>query len=298
MGQNSPIEWTHHTFNPWWGCTKISAACRCCYAERWAKRVNAKLWGISADRRFFGERHWHEPIVWNKAAERHQKRRRVFCASMGDVFEDRPDLIMWRDRLWNLIASTPWLDWLLLTKRVENVGKVVPWKSDWPHNVWLGVTVENQQMAYKRIPELLLYPAAIKFISSEPLLGPLNLTPWLQQHFEQRSRRYISADVTHKNGLDWVIAGGESGHYARPMHPSWVLSIRDQCLSAGIPFHFKQWGCWRPENNGVRSNIRTMLFEDKDGNTATLVRMGKKMAGRELDGRTWDEIPTCNITAD
>jgi protein gp37 len=220
---------------------------------------------------------------------------------MGDIFEDRPDLIRWRNRLWDLIANTPWLDWLLLTKRVENVGKMVPWESVWPHNVWLGVTIENQQMAYKRIPELLPYPAVIKFISSEPLLGPVNLTQWLHQNFEQRSKKYISSGVnigSNKNGVDWVIVGGESGRYARPMHPSWVLSIRDQCLSAGIPFHFKQWGCWRPGNNGLRTNVRTMFLEDDDGNTAMLVWMGKKTAGRELDGRTWDEIPICNITTD
>src|SRR5688572_13560706 len=132
MGKNSPIEWTHHTFNPWWGCTKVSPACDHCYAEAWARRVGAKVWGSRAGRRFFSDNHWREPIRWNTAAAEMKARQRVFCASMADVFEPRPDLDGSRARLWELIRQTPWLDWLLLTKRPEHVLTVVPWTMKWP----------------------------------------------------------------------------------------------------------------------------------------------------------------------
>lgn len=121
MGKNSRIEWTDHTFNPWWGCTKVSEACKNCYAEAWSKRVGQQVWGPQAERRFFGERHWLEPLKWNADAAAHGKRLRVFCASMADVFEDRRSLDPWRSKLWELIEATPQLDWLLLTKRPEHV---------------------------------------------------------------------------------------------------------------------------------------------------------------------------------
>ncbi|OGP69978.1 MAG: hypothetical protein A2169_05080 [Deltaproteobacteria bacterium RBG_13_47_9] len=294
MGRNSPIEWTHHTFNPWWGCTKISPSCKYCYAERWSKRTGSKLWGATSGRRFFGERHWHEPIVWNRLAEKHHKRRRVFCASMADVFEDRPDLIQWRRRLWQLIENTPWLDWLLLTKRVENLKEMIPWQSIWPHNVWLGTTVENQKMAQKRIPILLQYPAIVRFVSCEPLLGPVELKQWLIHSDEKGTGNRTSATIyagTNGTRINWVIAGGESGHYARPTNPSWVRDIRDQCMASNTPFHFKQWGCWRPLEKGAKPISKTTCFEDTNGKSVTLLRMGKKAAGRELDGRTWSEMP-------
>jgi protein gp37 len=135
MGKNSSIEWTHHTFNPWWGCSKISSACDNCYAEKWAKRSGQEVWGASADRRFFGDSHWNEPIKWNRDAEKSRSRQRVFCASMADVFEGRSDLDASRKKLWNVIFQTPMLDWLLLTKRIENVDKMVPWEKKWPDNV-------------------------------------------------------------------------------------------------------------------------------------------------------------------
>jgi protein gp37 len=140
MAKDSRIEWTHHTFNPWWGCVKVSPACANCYAETWAHRLGAKIWGRHAPRRFFGDEHWKHPLRWNAEAERDQVRRRVFCASMADVFEVRAELNPWRARLWPLIEQTPWLDWLLLTKRPKNVRRMAPWGSRWPHNVWLGTT--------------------------------------------------------------------------------------------------------------------------------------------------------------
>ena len=210
MGQFSKIEWTHHTFNPWWGCLKVSPACKHCYAETWAQRLGLELWGgARSERRFFSDTHWKEPLKWNAAAARDGMRRRVFCASMADVFEDRPDLGVWRDRLWPIIEQTPHLDWLLLTKRPENVGGFVPWKSRWPGNVWLGTTVENQEYAIERIPLIADLPAAVRFLSCEPLLGPLKLKRWLRPAVKQR-------------GINWVIAGGEAGHHSRPMNPLWV----------------------------------------------------------------------------
>jgi protein gp37 len=253
MGKHSAIEWTDHTFNPWWGCVKVSPACANCYAETWSRRVGLRLWGKHADRRFFSDEHWRQPILWEREAKKEQLRRRVFCASMADIFEARQDLDPWRIRLWDLIISTPNLDWLLLTKRPENVQAIVPWGLSWPSNVWLGVTVENRDYATERIPHLLRAPALVRFLSCEPLLGPIDLSAWL-------------------SGIDWVILGGESGRQARPVDPSWVCDLRDQVVNAGGAFYFKQWGEWRPAAEG---------FE----------RVGKKSAGRILDGHVWDEIP-------
>ncbi|WP_199789735.1 DUF5131 family protein [Sorangium cellulosum] len=272
MSENSAIEWTDHTFNPWWGCTKISPACAHCYAETWSKRLRLPIWGQHADRRFFGEAHWDGPLAWNEKAAREGQRRRVFCASMADVFEDRADLDPWRARQWKLIGATPWLDWLLLTKRPENVGAMVPWGSNWPANVWLGTTVENADWAAKRIPALLQHSAVIRFLSCEPLLGPIDLSPWMGE-------------------IDWVIVGGESGHGARPMRPVWARSLRDQCATAGVPFFFKQWGDIRPATSSD-PKARRIVLPDVEGDAEVVMeRVGKKNAGRELDGRTWNDVP-------
>src|SRR5690348_736847 len=192
MGEGTKIQWTDHSFNPWWGCTRVSPGCEHCYAEAFAKRTGLG-WGVAAERRFFGDKHWNEPRRWNAAAEKEGRRHRVFCASMADVFEDRPELAPWRERLWDLIDETPWLDWQLLTKRPENVNRLVTpaWHTGaWPENVWLGTTVEDQRRAEERIPELLNCAAKVRFLSCEPLLGPVDL------------------DL---DGIQWVIVGGESG---------------------------------------------------------------------------------------
>ena len=249
MGQNSSIEWTDHTFNPWWGCTKVSPACQNCYAELWAKRTGHPVWGKDKLRRFFSDHHWNEPIIWNEEAAEAKNRHRVFCASMADVFERNQDLNIWRERLWALISATPWLDWLLLTKRPENVEQMVPWKRDWPENVWLGTTVENASYAEKRLPSLLMHPAAIRFLSCEPLLGPIDLGPWFR-------RRKL-------HPIDWVIAGGESGPGARAMHPDWAASLLHQCQKAKVPFHFKQWGHWVPAELSGTAQPQTMVFENE-----------------------------------
>lgn len=277
MGKHSKIEWTTHTFNPWWGCVKVSQACKHCYADAWAKRVGQKLWGPKAPRRFFSDAHWREPVRWNAEAERTGERPRVFCASMADVFEDRRDLDEHRARLWNLIEATPHLDWLLLTKRPQNVVALTRWGDAWPQNVWLGATIENQKVADERLDDLASVPARVRFVSAEPLLSALDLTPWLGSK------------------VHWVITGGESGGKARPANPSWFRGIRDQCRDAGAAFHFKQWGEWTPAPAPPKKNGRAVQCRIvADG--VIMARLGKKAAGRKLDGRTWDELPTTKKT--
>ncbi len=224
MGKNSAIEWTHHTFNPWWGCTKVSQACKLCYAEVWARRTGGHFWGPRAPRRFFGDHHWKQPSGWNDEAAATGQRSRVFCASMADVFEYRAELHPWREKLWDLIECTTSLDWLLLTKRPQRMAYHNRWGDRWPLNVWLGTTVENQKTADERIPHLLDNSAPVRFLSCEPLVGPIDVS------------RYLAA------GIEWVIAGGESGGKSRPSHPRWFRDLRDQCIDANVPFLFKQWG--------------------------------------------------------
>ena len=268
LAKNSPIEWTNHTFNPWWGCVKVSPACKHCYAEAWARRVGKDVWGVNADRRFFGDKHWDEPLKWNELAKRDGLRHRVFCASMADVFEDRDDLSPWRIRLWALILKTPHLDWLILTKRPENIRKLSIWSDVWPANVWLGVTVENQLYAEQRLPILASLPAAVRFISAEPLLGAVDIEPWSQS-------------------IDWIIAGGESGPKARISEPLWFLSLLNQSEKYGIAFHFKQWGDWAPE----LTSANRMPSTKTGGDGSVMYRIGKKASGRMLSGRTWDGVP-------
>jgi protein gp37 len=297
----SKIEWTDFTFNPWWGCIRVSPGCENCYAETMAKRYGHQVWGPAktTDRRFFGDQHWSEPLRWNREAEAAGERRRVFCASMADVFETNPVLIEPRARLWELIRATPWLDWLLLTKRPQNFAEMLPaeWLASPAHNVWLGTSVENQRAADERIPLLLQTPAAVRFLSCEPLLGPVDLRSWLPYYTACGASRdektqaalddLFRAAVRYMGGstLHWVIAGGESGPKARPMHPDWARSLRDQCQAAGVAFHFKQWGEYGPT---PEPRLLTIGGDDVVG----MARVGKHAAGRTLDGRTWDEFPT------
>ena len=216
-----------YTFNPWWGCQKVSPECTHCYAEAIAARyAEQRVWGPPAttSRRLFGEQHWQEPLGWNAQAAREGHRRAVFCASMADVFEDHPQVAPAREQLWRLIEATPWLNWLLLTKRPEQMARLSPWGgSPWPDNVWLGTSVGLQRYAAPRLSALLSLMCVVHFVSCEPLLEPLDLTPWLP-------------------GLQWVICGGESGPKARPMWHAWARSLREQCSMADVPFFFKQWG--------------------------------------------------------
>ncbi len=244
MGETTAIAWTDHTFNPWWGCTNVSPGCDNCYAEAFAKRTGHDVWGRDGGRRFFGDKHWAEPLRWNEKAK--NERRRVFCASMADVFENDERLVDERNRLWDLIALTPNLDWQLLTKRPENVTRMVPghWVNDhspmWPANVWLGTTVEDQTRATIRVPRLIGVPGPeVRFLSCEPLLGPVDLWPWIGPN-------YLFSPI------HWVICGGESGPHHRPLDLANARVVRDQCGLAAVPFFFKQVGGRTPTAGGDR----------------------------------------------
>ena len=243
MAEKTGISWTDHTFNPWWGCVRVSEACRHCYAETFANRVGQKVWGVQAERRFFGDKHWNEPRKWNAAAEAARQRRRVFCASMADVFEAREDLDVHRTRLWRLIEATPAIDWLLLTKRPENIAMMLPptWVSAPRLNVWLGTTAEDQESADARTPQLLQVPAVVHFLSVEPMLGPITLRNWLGG----------------TPAISWVITGGESGPGYRQMDQRWVRDLRDECIEAGRAFFHKQ-------GSGLRAGVDPWV-EEPDG---------------------------------
>lgn len=255
MAENSKIEWTDHTFNPWIGCTKVSDGCKHCYAEQMMdKRLNKVQWGPQGVRVKTSDAIWHQPYKWDAAHVQGQRRQRVFCASLADVFEDNPQVEEWRERLFFMIECTTNLDWLLLTKRPQNVLRMVPqrWLASgaFPRNIWLGTSVENQKAADERIPHLVKVPAVVKFLSCEPLLERVEL--------ELRGKNYGIGDEF----VNWVICGGESGPHARPLDADWVRFIRDECVSVDVPFLFKQWG-------GVN----------------------KKKNGRLLDGVEWDQFP-------
>ena len=455
MAEHSKIEWTDATFNPWVGCTKISPACDNCYAEGWAKRSGSgELWQGARQRT--SAENWRKPLAWNKKAAASGENRFVFCASLADVFDNQVPSD-WRADLWPLIRATPALTWQLLTKRPQNIAKMLP--PDWGTgyaNVWLGTTAENQDEADRRVPHLLAVPAKVRFLSCEPLLGPLDLGRYLgvnhghtEKHgstclqgshcggVEGRPGRdgvaAISAQVrqmdrrnesdrlqttssgafdgrisssavndrrcpsvsasaptgmaplprTHSQPSDdqphqrlqnrqqtgelgvgntlraddarspvpwenvsgwgeeqqrsafgcgrggnpsearsrgisqdnrdrlrgiqsddiedcperatkicWVIAGGESGPGARPSHPDWFRSLRDQCAAARVPFFFKQHGDWVREAqsppDAIMPAVATRFWGDDE---PPAFKVGKARAGRLLDGRTHDEFP-------
>jgi protein gp37 len=338
MGQDTKIEWTDHTFNIVWGCAKVSPACDNCYAETFSRRLGRDLWGKNKDRRTFGNSYWIKPLEWNAAAELAGKRARVFCSSMADVFEDHPKLETERAKLWDLIAFTPYLDWQLLTKRPENMIRFAPqaWRNGWPANVWAMTTVEDQKRADERIPHLLRVPAKVHGLSIEPLLGPIDLHNWLILNCfeteywklvemaggEDKLPEHLVWDRKKPNRIDWVIAGGESGPRARPMHPDWIRAIRAQCGAVGIPFFFKQWGEYRPltfEECYSRRDCRfvlrdptkeittydycyheghqlqTMVSDHEFGWQYPVVKEGTRKTGRTLDGRTWDQFPQTQL---
>ena len=338
MAEDSKIEWCHHTFNPWIGCTKVGPGCDNCYAEAdFDKRRHVVQWGPGQPRKRTAVSTWALPVKWNAEAERLGVRYRVFCASLADVFDNEvPD--EWRIDLFELIRRTPYLDWLLVTKRIGNArpmiaaaaaavehadSSICPWttKAPWP-NVWLGATITSQAEADRDIPKLLALPAAVRFLSVEPLLGAVSLDSFPIYGEDERQL------------LNWVIVGGESGSSARPMHPNWARSLRDQCDTADVPFLFKQWGEWKPisqmeeaEHGGLykpcvvakphesqsnlddiygrRCTVPTTVLH-ADGSTHDIAepmaflqgteamqifRVGKKAAGRLLDGVQHDGYP-------
>lgn len=332
----SKIEWTDATWNPITGCTKLSEGCRNCYAERMSKRLAGRC-GYPKDKPFSVTLHpekLEDPLKWKKP-------RKIFVNSMSDLFhDDVPDGILCQ--VFNIMALTQQHTYLILTKRPERMKKFLAeeafltcinckgsgcdqcdntgyqsWVNRPYPNVWLGVSVENQAAADERIPLLLQAPVAVRFISAEPLLGPVNLTN-LDQGWQTNALTGKQSDMGRPwydtGNLDWVIVGGESGPGARPMHPDWVRSLRDQCQAAGTKFFFKQFGEWIvPEDgaescrvcgctwnnacNGGCSWVEPGLCSTcigkqvPDYRAVKFQRVGKMKAGRELDGRTWDEMP-------
>lgn len=228
MGESTKIQWCDHTFNAWWGCIEDGPECDHCYARSFAKRTGHDVWGLG-DRRFFGEKHWREPLKWNADAEAAGERRRVFCGSMMDVAERRSDEVgkrmdAARGDLWKLIERTPWLDWLLLTKRPQNFGRVFPfsWGLQIPKNVWLGTTAGNRVGWEKRVKYLRKLEPVVRFVSVEPMLEDMT-----------------NVDLS---GINWLIVGGESGGGARSMHIGWAQTLLMQARHAGAAPFFKQFG--------------------------------------------------------
>jgi protein gp37 len=323
------IEWCDSTFNPWIGCTKVSPACDHCYAERSTPaRTLGVEWGAKGERHRTAPANWSMPKRWNAQAEafqaKHGRRQRVFCASLADVFDNKVPA-QWRADLFHLIQTTPNLDWLVLTKRIGNVRCMLAniahgadpdllLVDQLPlHNLWLGATICNQEEADRDIPKLLDLPARVRFLSIEPMLGPVDLrrvgyeeddgsdfggweewdaiASWgnvLTGEWSSGERRgdAISNDVIswRTSHIDWVICGGESGPEARPMHTDWARGLRDQCAAVGTPFLFKQWGEWLP------------ICEDDEGLIDRLYRSNRKAEPHEDQGAI-DELygRTCTV---
>lgn len=327
---DTKIQWANKVWNPVTGCTKVSEGCRNCYAERMANRLRGRC-GYPADEPFRVTLHpdrLEEPLRWRKPSM-------VFVCSMGDLFhEDIPESFI--SAVFYVMQVANQHSFLILTKRPARMAEFL---DRWVHcdhaypdyawhigagsnsgrpygyghyraegkrrpplpNVWLGVTVENQEMADKRIPILLQIPAAIRFVSVEPLLGHINIAGYLGWNGLRRMGDGLLYRWAAPK-IDWVICGGETGPHARPMHPDWARNLRDQCQAAGVPFFFKQWGEWITSYDaGFRSDEmdkynRTFgecwakssyRFEDGQG----MVRVGKKAAGDILDGRQYHEFP-------
>lgn len=308
MAETTTIEWTRNddgtpgrTWNPVTGCTKISAGCDNCYAETIAERFR----GHAAFPKGFDVQirtdKVNDPLKWRKAT-------RVFVNSMSDLFHAEVDQ-HWIADIFAVMAAARRHTFQLLTKRHGRMRSLLndpAWvdevrtralskglsTSDWQWplpNLWLGVSVENQQWADIRVPALTQTPAVVRFLSCEPLLGPVDVSEWLGDTDSDEPGMY-------RDGIHWVIAGGESGRKARPMAPQWATSLRDQCAAADVPFFFKQWGEYAPTGYVVIGGTTkgTLLAGDPVddlGHRIELARVGKKNAGRELDGRTHDEFP-------
>ena len=286
------IEWATESWNPITGCSPVSEGCENCYARRMAQRLRGRFGYPTADpfRIIFHSSKLEQPTRWKNP-------RRIFVSSMGDLFHKD----VYIEQIQEIIHQA-WMNpkhlFLILTKRPRRMGLYFRWnefQNGWTpkslSNLWLGVSAENQQRADERIPILLQIPAARRFVSIEPMLGPVDIRKIgpLPKSFDWEIA---------KGGLDWVICGGESGPGARPMHPDWPRSIRDQCQAAEVPFFFKQWGEWQPYSKRLGGGIflkpdgiKTCQGDYWDGRAAAMNRVGKKSAGRLLDGREWNERP-------
>lgn len=276
MTEASKIEWTDHTFSPWLGCTPVSAACDNCYASALSARYGWPVYRKAVPRRRTTPSTWREPHRWQRKAAANGVRASVF-PSLCDPFDGEVP-IDWIDQFVDeQVLPTPDLDWLLLTKRPQLArkyfaGRQARGKGGVPDNVCLGTTVETQPLAAPRLKHLAAIEGAkLRFVSVEPMLGPIDLRPWLESGV-----------------LDWVIAGGESGRRARPTQADWIRALRDQCVAAGVAFFLKQWGEWAPRAIGQRvlkpSDPPCLV----DGE---MYLVGKVRAGAELDGRHWRQLP-------
>jgi len=309
---STKIDWADETWNPITGCTPISAGCRNCYAKRMAQRLAGRF-GYPADEPFRVTLHpdkLNEPLRWRKP-------RRVFVCSMSDLFhEGVPN--NFRAQIFDVMAAAEHHTFQILTKRPENIRDWEQWMGEcwpgdsawqvttevlnrWPDNIWLGVTAENQAAADLRIPQLLQLPAAVRFVSCEPLLGPIDFEQFFAL-IDQDGEPY--GPLCNKDGsskLSWVIAGGETGPGARPVHPDRFRAIRDQCVAAGVPFFFKQWGEWLPNTleygchqSGVSYNCEHVLIGGTSLPDVTMAKVGKKAAGHLLDSQEWRQFPKWN----
>jgi protein gp37 len=286
------IEWADVTWNPVTGCTKVSAGCKNCYAERMALRLNGRFGYPKAPDHFDVTLHpdrLERPLHWGKA-------RRVFVCSMSDPFHHEVPFTFIK-RIWNIIAACEQHTFMILTKRANLMNQAVNALVNlgWTilPNLWLGVTVEDQETADERIPLLQQTPAAVRFVSWEPGLGPVGLSKYLNERTWPDYSQGVEPEFIARPGLNWVIAGGETGPGARPMDPNWARGLRDQCQAAGVPFFFKSWGDWLPYDHNPRSpmyGVQPDYYTDSDAGYSW-TKVGKKVAGRLLDGREWNEMP-------
>ena len=276
MSDHTAIEWTDATWNPVTGCTKVSQGCKHCYAERDWARLSANP-ATKYFRRAFADVQCHPdalvlPLRWTKP-------RRIFVNSMSDLFH--PDVpIQFLEDVMTTMEMASHHTFQVLTKRpAQMLDALQRIATPVPPNVWLGVSIEDQATADERLPLLMEVTARVRWVSAEPLLGPMNIARWLQPRQRPNDDGYGGVHVpgwtTDFTTLGWIVVGGESGPHARLMHPAWVRSLRDQCIAARVPFLFKQWGEWLPDERDPE------IWH----------KVGKKAAGRLLDGRTWDEYP-------
>lgn len=328
MAENSKIEWTHHTANLWWGCTKVHSGCDHCYAETLSKRWDFKVWGNDNPRREINSV-WKDLHRFQKLAAAKGEIHRVFVGSMMDIFEksmplQKPTMVgkviahetgMIRSYFFEeIIPNSPNLLFLLLTKRPSNINKYIPesWKANPPKNVLFGTSPANQETADILIPQLLQVNGG-KFLSCEPLLGAIDMSKYLCEHFIKETGPETNVFFCDKCGahdndknlyleyIDWIIVGGESGHNARPMHRKWVQDIRRQCENAAVPFFFKQWGEWvtpgQFDYDGRDCKESVVRIAPRGDNSFDLredlpvFKVGKKAAGHLLDGKEHFNFP-------
>lgn len=316
MAETSGITWTDATYNPWIGCTKVGPGCDHCYAEAdFDLRKGRVKWGAGNPRS--RTKTGAHPHAWNRAHDaffsEHGRNRRVFSASLADIFDNEVPSV-WRADFWNTVAETRCLEWYIVTKRISNVEKMLPtpWAQDLFGHIVLLVTVVNQEEVDRDVPRLLAlkakYPWMRVGLSIEPMLGQIHFG---SIKFDNGERIVSALDGLYGvrvgsgyeasglgTGIDWIICGGESGLQARPIHPGWVRSLRDQCRAAHVPFHFKQWGEWAPLPERSEDEIasRTVQMQNRGLPIPSLpeewcIRIGKARAGRVLDGIEHNGFP-------